>query len=112
VPLGRPIRHRLLSVAVLGLVTAGLAGDALYRAISVSQSQRMERGREAVRDEIDRLGFAGAAGLPATISPIVGMRGGVLAGPGDVEHLRAAVPALWRPRWGSAAASSWRARRR
>jgi len=97
VPLGRPIRHRLLSVAVLGLVTAGLAGDALYRAISVSQSQRMERGREAVRDEIDRLGFAGAAGLPATISPIVGMRGGVLAGPGDVEHLRAAVPALWRP---------------
>jgi signal transduction histidine kinase len=96
VPLGRPIRHRLLSVAVLGLVTAALAGDALYRAISVSQSQRMERGREAVREEIDRLVATGEPGVAATISPIVGMRGGVLSGPRDLDRLRAALPALWR----------------
>jgi signal transduction histidine kinase len=84
-------------VAVLGLVTAALAANALYRAISVSQTQRMERGREAVRDEIDRLAASGEAGLPPTISPIVGMRGGVLGGPADHERVRAAVPALWRP---------------
>jgi signal transduction histidine kinase len=84
-------------VAVLGLVTAALAANALYRAISVSQTQRMERGRESVRDEIDRLATQGEAGLAPTVSPIVGMRGGVLAGSGDLERLRGSVPALWRP---------------
>jgi len=64
VRLGRPIRHRLLTVAVLGLVTAGLSADALYRAISVTRAQRLERGREAVRDEIDRMAGAVKATHP------------------------------------------------
>ncbi|HVV51853.1 MAG TPA: hypothetical protein VHO06_19450, partial [Polyangia bacterium] len=61
-----------MTVAVLGLVTAALSGDALYRAISVTRAQRLERGREAVRDEIDRLLALGPAAA-ATVSPVVGL---------------------------------------
>ncbi|HZL18034.1 MAG TPA: HAMP domain-containing sensor histidine kinase [Polyangia bacterium] len=93
--LGRPIRHRLLTVAVLGLVTAGLSADALYRAISVTRAQRLERGREAVRDEIDRMVVEGA-GTPAGLSPIIGMRGGLAAGPKRIEAIGSSVPPQWR----------------
>jgi signal transduction histidine kinase len=96
VRLGRPIRHRLLTVAVLGLVTAGLSADALYRAISVTRAQRLERGREAVRDEIDRM-VAQGAGTPAELSPIIGMRGGLAAGPRPMASIELSVPADWRP---------------
>jgi signal transduction histidine kinase len=94
VRLGRPIRHRLLTVAVLGLFTAGLSADALYRAISVTRAQRLERGREAVRDEIDRLAAQGP-GFPAPFSPIVGMRSGVVSG--SNQGVGSAVPLAWRP---------------
>jgi len=96
VKLGRPIRHRLLTVAVLGLVTAALSADALYRAISVTRAQRLERGREAVRDEIDRLAVQGA-GVAADFSPIVGMRGGVARLADSVRSIGSAVPPAWRP---------------
>jgi signal transduction histidine kinase len=94
VRLGRPIRHRLLTVAVLGLFTAGLSADALYRAISVTRAQRLERGREAVRDEIDRLALEGAL-TAAPFSPIVGMRSGVVSG--SQRAIGSAVPPAWRP---------------
>jgi signal transduction histidine kinase len=96
VRLGRPIRHRLLTVAVLGLVTAGLSADALYRAISVTRAQRLERGREAVRDEIDRMAAQGP-GTPAGFSPIVGMRGGLASGAKGIGAIGASVPPEWRP---------------
>jgi signal transduction histidine kinase len=119
VRLGRPIRHRLLTVAVLGLVTAALSADALYRAISVTRTQRLERGREALRDEIDRLttetpGLGGAGSPSASpslspggspivapivspiVSPIVGMRAGVASGPSGVKTISSAVPPAWR----------------
>jgi signal transduction histidine kinase len=83
-----------LTVAVLGLATAGLSADALYRAISVTRTQRLERGREAVRDEIDRLAVEGV-GTPAPFSPIVGMRSGVVSGAN--RTMGSAVPLAWRP---------------
>ncbi len=84
-----------MTVAVLGLVTAALSGDALYRAISVTRAQRLERGREAVRDEIDRLLALGPAAA-ATVSPVVGLRGGVASGATAPAQIAAAVPAAWR----------------
>jgi signal transduction histidine kinase len=96
VRIGRGIRHRLMAVAVLGLVTAALSGDALYRAISVTRAQRLERGREAVRDEIDRLAAFGPAGVASTVSTVVGLRGGVAQGATAPAQIAAAVPAGWR----------------
>jgi signal transduction histidine kinase len=108
VRLGRPIRHRLLTVAVLGLLTAALSADALYRAISVTRAQRLERGREAVRDEIDRLAAqpttAASSVSAAAVSPIVGMRGGVAPVGNGAQAIASAVPLAWRAGLGSLAA--------
>jgi signal transduction histidine kinase len=96
VRIGRGIRHRLLAVAVLGLVTAALSGDALYRAISVTRAQRLERGREAVRDEIDRLAALGPASIASTVSTVVGMRAGLAVGADAPARIAAVVPPSWR----------------
>jgi signal transduction histidine kinase len=96
VRLGRGIRHRLMAVAVLGVLTAALSGDALYRAISVTRAQRLERGREAVREEIDRLAAFGPAGVASTVSTVVGLRGGVTQGATGPAQIAAVVPAAWR----------------
>jgi signal transduction histidine kinase len=103
---GQGIRHRLLAVAVLGLVTAGLSGDALYRAISVTRTQRLERGREAVREEIDRLAALGPTGVASTISTVVGLRAGLAAGPAATAQVAAAVPDGWRETLRSTAAGA------
>jgi len=85
-----------MAVAVLGLLTAALSGDALYRAISVTRAQRLERGREAVRDEIDRLAALGPAGIASTFSTVVGLRGGLATGAAAPAQIAAAVPVAWR----------------
>ena len=72
-----------MAVALLGLLTAALSADALYRAISVTRTQRLERGREAVRDEIDRLAALEPAGISSTFSTVVGLRGGLATGAND-----------------------------
>jgi signal transduction histidine kinase len=96
VRIGRGIRHRLMAVAVLGLLTAALSADALYRAISVTRAQRLERGREAVRDEINRLAALGPAGIASTFSTVVGLRGGLAMGASAPAQIAAAVPSAWR----------------
>ena len=85
-----------MAVAVLGLLTAALSGDALYRAISVTRAQRLERGREAVRDEIDRLAALGPAGIASTVSTVVGLRGGLATGATAPAQIVAVVPTTWR----------------
>jgi len=96
VRIGQGIRHRLMAVALLGLLTAALSGDALYRAISVTRAQRLERGREAVRDEIERLAALGPAGIASTVSTVVGLRGGLATGATAPAQIAAVVPATWR----------------
>jgi signal transduction histidine kinase len=96
VRIGRGIRHRLMAVALLGLLTAALSADALYRAISVTRAQRLERGREAVRDEIDRLASLGPAAIASTFSTVVGLRGGLATGATAPAQIAAAVPVTWR----------------
>ncbi len=85
-----------MAVALLGLLTAALSADALYRAISVTRAQRLERGREAVRDEIDRLASLGPAAIASTFSTVVGLRGGLATGATAPAQIAASVPATWR----------------
>jgi signal transduction histidine kinase len=87
----RPIRQGLLFVAVLGVVTSGLAVVALNRAVTVSQALRLNRAREATAEELGRL--AGAAPADEDVPPsIIGMRGAVSADPAEIVRR---VPALW-----------------
>lgn len=98
----RAIRHRLLTVVLLGVLTSALSLLALVRAVaSMSQTLRVDRAREAVIEELDRLadnelGAAALAGPPRTT--YVGLRGGWLARPGDAQDAQkeAALPAEWR----------------
>lgn len=87
-----PIRTRLVIVAVLGVFTAALSAATLYRAIGYSNAQRIERARDAVADEIARLGAVGPDALAPPTS-MVGLRAGVARG---AEEISAAVPAEWR----------------
>jgi signal transduction histidine kinase len=96
VRLGRGIRHRLLTLALVGLVTAALSADALYRSISVTHAQRVERAREAVHEELDRLAALGPV-ANASPSAVVGLRGGIVARTGAAATVVAAVPPTWAP---------------
>ena len=91
VPTRRPIRSRLLLVAALGVGTAALSADALYRAINTTTIQRIERAREAIQEE---LGHLQADGSSLDASYVVGMRAGVTASLNDISPH---VPALWQP---------------
>jgi signal transduction histidine kinase len=95
----RPIRHRLMIVAVLGVFSSALSGVALYRAISVSTALRIERARDVVREELAQL----ASGNPAELEApsVIGMRGGAVR---SAAEIAARVPAAWRPHLAEAAA--------
>jgi hypothetical protein len=96
VRVGRGIRHRVLTLAVVGMVTAALSADALYRSISVTHAQRIERAREAVHEELDRLASLGPSANDAT-SAVVGLRGGIAPRAGAAAAIAAAIPPKWVP---------------
>src|SRR6185436_644145 len=50
-----PIRHRLLTVVFLGVITSGLSLVALVRLLSTTTQQRVERARDNVGDEVEFL---------------------------------------------------------
>jgi signal transduction histidine kinase len=87
-----PIRHRLLAVAVLGVVASGVSVLALYRAFVGSNALRLEHAREYTSEELERLSDPALA-ADAPPPNMIGMRGGLVAEPGAVA---AAVPAAWR----------------
>ena len=93
----RSIRSGILVVAAAGVFTAALSGVALHRAISVTTAQRIERGREALREQLEQLEARATAGPgkeEEITTSMVGMRAGVAATPADIV---AAIPAAWRP---------------
>jgi signal transduction histidine kinase len=89
----RPIRHGLLTVAVLGVVTSGLATLSLYRMVLANQSLRRGHARESTAEELTRLRTVTPA-IDAPPPNIIGMRGDVVAEPGEIA---AHVPAQWGP---------------
>ena len=95
--LGRGIRHRLLILAVFGLVTAALSSEALYRSMSITHAQRVERAREAVHEELERLRAMGPAAVAAAPTTVVGLRGGVVDRLDAVAAITRGVPQTWAP---------------
>src|SRR5262249_2077177 len=95
----RAIRQRLSIIILLGVLTAALSLVALIRALSaMSRTLRLERAREGVVEEVDRLArmepSADALALPRATSH-VGLRGGWVRAPEEAERV-AGVPVKWR----------------
>jgi len=74
------IRHRLLTIILLGVLTSALSVIALVQLLSTSTSQRVERAREAVAEDVDRLARAPAQLHDPTPSALIGMRAGIWTG--------------------------------
>jgi signal transduction histidine kinase len=100
----RPIRQGLMTVAVLGVVTSGLAVLALNRAIVTSSSLRLEHARASNAEELARLQGVGRAGDDQAPN-IIGMRGGLVR---DAAAIRGRVPVTWAEPVAALAASAQR----
>jgi len=92
-----PIRHRLLTVVFLGVITSGLSLVALVRLLSTTTQQRVERARDNVADEVGLLAAGRTDGeKPLEIPPrsaVIGMRGGYV----DARRPENSAPEAWRP---------------
>jgi len=78
------IRHRLLSIVLLGALTSVMSVVALMRAITqMARTSRLERTRESLTEEVDRLAKLppSANELSRPTTSYVGVRGGWLDGP-------------------------------
>lgn len=95
------IRHRLVTVVFLGVVTSALSLVALVRMLSTATSQRVERGRDYVEEETTRLATAtgttaadrGRLLAESPRSQIMGMWGGYADARGNLYRN---VPDAWR----------------
>jgi signal transduction histidine kinase len=91
-----PIRHRLLTVVFLGVVTSGLSLLALVRMLSTATVQRVERARDNVEEESGRLATTGADRrallFESPRSQVIGMRGGYFRPGAAIEG---PVPEAW-----------------
>jgi signal transduction histidine kinase len=98
VSINAPIRHRLLTVLFLGVITSGLSLVALVRLLSTTTQQRVERARDNVAEEASLLAAEHTSAIekPLEIPPrsaVIGMRGGYV----DLLHPRSNAPEAWRP---------------
>ena len=74
------IRHRLLTILLLGVIVSALSLTALVHLLTTSTRQRVERARDAVTEEVDRFARDPRAFLDPPNVGIVGMRGGIWDG--------------------------------
>jgi signal transduction histidine kinase len=92
-----PIRHRLVTVVLLGVLTSGLSLVALLRLLSTAVTARVERARDNIGDELAR--FAAEPGdhrktlAESPWSQVIGMRGGYTTAAAMPDD---AVPVAWR----------------
>jgi signal transduction histidine kinase len=91
------IRYRLLTIVLLGVVTSALSVLALVQLLTTSTAQRVERARDAVGEEVDRLARAPAELSEPTRSGLIAMRGGVWVGDAPPPVLSADTVELARP---------------
>src|SRR5262249_48028704 len=92
------IFRRFFSITLLAVVISGLSLAAVMRTLSLGMAQRIERAREAVNDELNRL--ASLAPPPAALGELtattyVGVRGGWLDVPVQAAQVQA-LPPDWR----------------
>jgi len=75
--MNRLIRYRLLTIVILGVLTSALSVAALVQLLTTSTAQRVERARDAVTEEVDRLARTPSELSENTRSGLIAMRGGV-----------------------------------
>ncbi|MFO0675393.1 MAG: HAMP domain-containing sensor histidine kinase [Polyangiaceae bacterium] len=76
--MSRRIRYRILTILILGVITSALSVAALIQLLSTSTVQRIERSRDTVVEEVDRIAKSGRiAPDGSTSSTLIGVRGGV-----------------------------------
>jgi signal transduction histidine kinase len=91
------IRHRLLSIVVLGVVVSALSLFALERALSTSMSVRRQKAHDIVIAEAERLAAStpsAAALQQQSLTAYVGVRGGWATSATDVASAPG-LPASW-----------------
>jgi signal transduction histidine kinase len=74
------IRHRLLTIVLLGVLTSALSVVALSYLLRTSNAQRIERAREALIEEAGHLARAPGQLNDSTPSGLVGMHAGLWSG--------------------------------
>ncbi len=108
--MSRHIRYRILFILLLGVITSALSVAALIQLLSTGTVQRIERSRDVVAEEVERLAKAGTAatGAPESTSTLIGVRGGFWSAnavprdlPGDWAPLVGEVVQASRERHGS-----------
>jgi signal transduction histidine kinase len=82
----------MLTVVLLGVLTSVLSLVALVHLLTTSTAQRVERARDGVGEELDRIARDPESVAQPSVSAIVGMRGGVWDGEGTPPG----VPDAWR----------------
>lgn len=88
------IRHRLLTILLLGAIVSALLVGALFRLLSVSTQHRIDRTRDGVLEAVTEI----SAGLRTLSDPapggVVGMRAGIVP-ESSREAAPRGVPAAW-----------------
>ncbi|MGC4092923.1 MAG: ATP-binding protein [Polyangiaceae bacterium] len=87
-----PIRHRLLTILLLGALVSALSVAALARLLTVSTQHRIERASEEVRQLLVQLSADRDAMSRPAPGNVVGMRAGLLQG-----GVRPIAPSHWLP---------------
>lgn len=92
------VRHSLLAIALLGAITCFLSVYAFSRLASTSSTQRLERSRDIVIQQLEfQRTMAHALGpeSPVLVPARIGMRAGYLE-PGDpIESIRPPLEPVW-----------------
>ena len=71
----RAIRHRLLTILLLGVLTSALTLAALVQLLSTTTKQRVERVHDGVAEEVDKIA-KNPASVEEPYTTWIGMRGG------------------------------------
>lgn len=88
----RGIRHRLLTILLLGAIVSALSLSALVHLLSTTTRQRVERARDAVAEQAQRLAHNPGVIVEPPSNAVVGMRGGIW--PASVDSAEG-LPARW-----------------
>jgi signal transduction histidine kinase len=81
------IRHRLLTILVLGVIVSGLSLAALIHLLTTSTRQRVDRARDAISEEVTRIAQDPRRLEETAPFSVVGMRGGVVRSHADAPPL-------------------------
>ena len=71
----RGIRHRLLTILLLGVLTSALSLAALVQLLTTTTKQRVERVHEGVAEEVDKIAHASVP-IEEPYTTWIGMHGG------------------------------------